>query len=124
TLFSILIFILVYSILLLISIGITAFFTYIGIWAIINYPNFLTITLGLGLIAAGFMILYFLIKFIFATNKTDTSDFIEITQDEQPELFAMIHDLVKEIETDFPQKVFLSHNVNASVFYNSKIGRA
>ncbi|WP_433895080.1 M48 family metalloprotease [Sphingobacterium mizutaii] len=119
TLFSILIFILVYSILLLISIGITAFFTYIGIWAIINYPNFLTITLGLGLIAAGFMILYFLIKFIFATNKTDTSDFIEITQDEQPELFAMIHDLMKEIETDFPQKVFLSHNVNASVFYNS-----
>src|SRR5690606_16051535 len=65
------------------------------------------------------MILYFLIKFIFATNKTDTSDFIEITQDEQPELFAMIHDLVKEIETDFPQKVFLSHNVNASVFYDS-----
>ena len=119
TLFSILIFILVYSILLLISIGTTAFFTYIGIWAIINYPNFLTITLGLGLIAAGFMILYFLIKFIFATNKTDTSDFIEISQDEQPELFAMIHDLVKEIETDFPQKVFLSHNVNASVFYNS-----
>lgn len=119
TLFSILVFILVYCILLLTAIAITASFSYFGIWAIVNYPNFLTITLGLGLIAAGFMILFFLIKFIFGTNKTDTSEFIEVTQEEQPELFAMIHDLVNEIKTDFPKKVFLTYNVNASVFYNS-----
>ncbi|WP_185212568.1 M48 family metalloprotease [Sphingobacterium mizutaii] len=104
---------------MLTAIAITASFSYFGIWTIVNYPNFLTITLGLGLMAAGFMILFFLIKFIFATNKTDTSEFIEVTQEEQPELFAMIHQLVNEIKTDFPQKVFLTYNVNASVFYNS-----
>lgn len=119
TLISIFIFIVVYLFLLAITIGINIFFGYIGIWSIINYPNILTIGLGLGLIAAGLTTLFFLIKFIFGSNKTDTSDLIEITEAEQPELFAMIDELVSEIKTDFPQKVFLSHNVNASVFYNS-----
>ena len=119
TLISIFIFIVVYLFLLAITIGVNIFFGYIGIWSIINYPNILTIGLGLGLIAAGLTTLFFLIKFIFGSNKTDTSDLIEITEAEQPELFAMIDELVSEIKTDFPQKVFLSHNVNASVFYNS-----
>lgn len=119
TLFSILLFILVYFILLGLTIGVTILFSYIGIWAILNYPNILTIGLGLGLIASGFTILYFLIKFIFASNKIDTNDLIEVTEQDQPELFSLIHELVNEIETDFPKKVYLSHNVNASVFYNS-----
>src|SRR5690606_5720455 len=119
TLFSIFVFILVYCILLLTAIAITASFSYFGIWTIVNYPNFLTITLGLGLIASGFMFLFFLFKFILVTNKTDTSEIFTVTQVEQPELFAMIHQLVNEIKTDFPQKVFLTYNVNASVFYNS-----
>jgi len=119
TLFSIFIFILVYLVLLILSIGITILFGYVGILAIINYPNVFTVGLGLGLIACGLTILFFLIKFIFASYKTDTSDLIEVKESEQPELFAMIHELVNEIKTDFPNKVFLSHNVNASVFYNS-----
>ncbi|WP_156308846.1 M48 family metalloprotease [Sphingobacterium endophyticum] len=119
TLFSIFIFILVYLILLLSTIALAGICTYIGIWAIINYPNVLTIGLGLGLIASALTILYFMIKFIFASSKNDTSDLIEVKKEDQPELFSMIDELVKEVKTDFPKKVFLSHNVNASVFYNS-----
>ncbi|MBO9674488.1 MAG: M48 family metalloprotease [Sphingobacteriaceae bacterium] len=80
---------------------------------------FLTIMLGGGLICFGVLILIFLVKFIFKVNKIDRSHLTQVTKTEQPELFKMIDEIVGEVGTDFPKKVYFSSEVNASVFYDS-----
>ena len=80
---------------------------------------FLTLMLGGGLVCFGVLILVFLVKFIFKVNKVDRSHLTRITQAEQPDLFKMIDEIVEEVGTDFPKKVYLSSEVNASVFYDS-----
>ncbi len=119
TLSSILIFVIVYMLLLIAAIGLTIALTYFGIHLIIEIPNLYIILFGAGLIFAGLTILFFLIKFIFSKNQNHTEGMFEITADMQPELFQMIHEVVQEAGTDFPKKVFLTQEVNASVFYNS-----
>ncbi|RYF93209.1 MAG: hypothetical protein EOO02_24420, partial [Chitinophagaceae bacterium] len=52
-------------------------------------------------------------------SRYDSSDHIEITETEQPELFAFIRQLSTDTQTAFPKKIFLSPDVNAAVFYNS-----
>ena len=44
---------------------------------------------------------------------------IEIKREKEPELFALIDDVVNEVQTQHPKKVFLSSDVNAFVNYNS-----
>jgi Zn-dependent protease with chaperone function len=44
---------------------------------------------------------------------------IEITEAEQPRLFAFVRELTRETQTRFPKKIYISHEVNASVFYDS-----
>lgn len=84
------------------------------------YASYITGLLGLGLVGMGFMILYFLIKFIFSSpRKVDRSHLLEITKSEQPELFKMIEEIVIDVKTDFPKRVYLSAEVNAAVFYDS-----
>lgn len=117
--FSIVLFIIVYILLLGLAIGLTIFCGYIGIGIIESHPSFITLLLGLGIASVGVFILIFLIKFIFKTHKVDRSHLIEITQNEEPKLFQFIHEIVDEVQTDFPKKVYLSSDVNASVFYNS-----
>lgn len=63
--------------------------------------------------------LVFLVKFIFAVSQDVNSDRVEITEAEQPRLFAFIRRLAGETQVPFPKKIFLSSNVNACVFYNS-----
>lgn len=69
--------------------------------------------------ATGLTVLFFLIKFVFASNKIDTSHLTEITQEEEPALFATIYYVARTVETNLPKRVFLSSDVNAAVFYNS-----
>lgn len=116
---AIVIFAITYLLILLLAFGLTALCVYAGIMIIAVSPMILTILLGLGVASLGVLILIFLLKFIFTSHKVDRSHLVEITEAEEPELFGMIDDIVKKVKTSFPKKVYLSSDVNASVFYDS-----
>jgi len=119
SIFAILLFIVSYLLLLLLAIAVTGLCIAGGIFLIAIKPMFITIALGIGLASLGVLILIFLLKFIFKSHKTDRSNLIEITEQQEPELFKMIREIVNNVGTMFPKKVYLSSEVNASVFYDS-----
>lgn len=117
--FSIGVFILTYLIILILAVLLTGACILGGGALIIFKPALITIVLGVGMASFGILILIFLIKFIFKSHKTDRSHLIEIKESQQPELFKLIREIVLEVGTNFPKKVYLSSEVNASVFYDS-----
>ena len=117
--FSIFLFLLVYLCLFFLAVVLTLVCFYLAYQLVIISPGFLTLLLGLGLISFGVLILIFLIKFLFTRHKTDRSNLLEINRKDEPKLFALIDNVVKDVATDFPKKVYLSNNVNAAVFYDS-----
>ncbi|MCA1966679.1 MAG: M48 family metallopeptidase [Flavobacterium sp.] len=117
--FAIGLFIIVYILLILIGFLITIACIGGGIALIVAKPMFFTLALGIGLASLGVMIIIFLLKFLFKRNKTDLSNFTEVKRSEEPKLFAFIDEIVAKTKTNFPKKVFLSTEVNASVFYDS-----
>lgn len=116
---SIFFFIITYILLLCASVGITALSIYAGFTLIVLKPSFGTLILGVGLGSNGFLIFSFLIKFLFKSHKMDRSHLREVTQEEQPELFQLIEEVVNKVASDFPKKVYFSGEVNAAVFYDS-----
>lgn len=116
---SILLFMVVYILLVIAAIFLAIGCCYLGVWIIITVPKLLTLILGLGLMAVGLSVIIFLVKFIFAVAKDENPSRVEITEDEQPRLFAFIRQLTDETHTPFPKKIYLSPEVNACVFYNS-----
>lgn len=116
---SIVLFAVVYLLLFLLALGLTIISVYGGFMLIISVPRLFTIALGIGLASLGFLVLFFLLKFIFKSNKVDRSHLMEITEKEEPDLFLMIKEIVEKVGTTFPKKVYLSGEVNASVFYDS-----
>jgi len=116
---SIIFFFVVYLLLFILSIGLVIGCVYAGIAIIINVPKLITIVAGLGLIGVGVMVFVFLVKFLFAVSKYDRSGIVEVTEEEQPVLFAFIRQLTKDTQTPFPKKIYLSADVNACVFYDS-----
>lgn len=116
---AIIFFFVTYILLLALAVGLTIFCMYAGLLVIIARPMFLTIALGAGLASLGVLILIFLLKFIFKSHKTDRFHLIEIKKADEPKLFALIDDIVKQVGTDFPKRVYLSADVNAAVFYDS-----
>jgi Zn-dependent protease with chaperone function len=117
--FSIIMFVVVYVLLLSLAIGLTALCAYMGIMLVIAWPRLIGFALGIGLASLGFFILIFLFKFLFKRHKTDRSHLVEITRDQEPELFKFIEDIVNEVQTTFPKRIYLSADVNACVFYDS-----
>ncbi len=116
---AIILFIIVYILLFLSAIALTIGCIAAGLWLISVKPMFFTIMIGIGLASLGILISYFLIKFLFKKHINDRSDLTEITRNDEPQLFQMIDEIVKEAGTDFPKKVYLAYDVNASVFYDS-----
>jgi Zn-dependent protease with chaperone function len=116
---SLVLFFIVYILLILLSVLLTIGCVYGGIAIIVAVPRFITIMLGIGLISLGVMVLIFLVKFIFTETKYDRSGIIEITESEQPRLFAFIRQLTIDTQTQFPKRIYLSPEVNACVFYDS-----
>lgn len=108
-----------YVVILLFAVGLTALCLAGGYIIISIKPMFLTIAIGVGLASMGVLILIFLLKFIFKSHKVDRSHLIEIKRADEPELFNMIDDIVQQVGTSHPKKVFLSADVNAAVFYDS-----
>lgn len=119
TIFSLVIFAAVYILILVAAVGLTIACVYGGIMMVVLAPRLVTIGLGIGLASLGFFILYFLFKFIFTSNKVDRSHLQRITREEQPDLFLLLDDIVSKVGTTFPKNVYLSSEVNASVFYDS-----
>lgn len=117
--FAILLFIITYIILLSLAIGLTVLCVIGGIAIIVAKPMAITIGLGLGLASLGFFILIFLFKFLFKQHKVDRSHLVEISEKDEPKLFSFIKEIVDEVQTDFPKRVYLSSDVNACVFYDS-----
>lgn len=116
---SILLFIVVFLALVALSVALAFVCGYFGLALIIARPSFLTLMIGGGLAAMGILVFFFLIKFLFTRTKSDTSGLIQISRAEEPELFAMIDDIVQQVKTSAPKKVYLATNVNAAVFYDS-----
>ena len=117
--FAIVLFLLVYVFLLLLAIGITVLCLIGAFYVITVRPSFMTLALGVGLGSLGFFVLAFLFKFMFKTHKIDRTHLTEITATNEPKLFQFIASIVEEVGTDFPKKVYVSADVNASVFYDS-----
>lgn len=116
---SIVFFGLTYVLILLCAIGLTVLCAYLGIMLIVTLPKIITILLGIGLASLGFFVLIFLLKFLFKSSKVDRSNLQEIKKENEPALFNMIQEIVTEVKTSFPKKVYLSAEVNAAVFYDS-----
>ncbi|GAB3661719.1 hypothetical protein GCM10028791_36450 [Echinicola sediminis] len=108
-----------YLMILILAMVLTALCIYGGVMLIVTYPRIVTIGLGIGLGSLGVFVLIFLLKFIFKSHKVDRSHLYEITRTDEPKLFELIDELVDEIGTSFPKKVYLSSDVNAAVFYDS-----
>jgi len=83
------------------------------------HPSFFTIMLAVGLFGALLLVFIFIIKFIFQKNKVDRSGMVQIYEKDHPKLFALIREISDEVKTHFPKKVYLTPDVNASVFYDS-----
>jgi len=109
----------IYLIILLLAVLLTGLCIAGGVSLIAIKPMFITIAVGIGLASLGVLILIFLLKFIFKSHKVDRSHLIEINEQQEPELFNMIREIVQSVGTSFPKKVYLSSEVNAAVFYDS-----
>ncbi|MEO7311258.1 MAG: M48 family metallopeptidase [Chitinophagaceae bacterium] len=116
---SIVLFFIVYILLVLAACGLAVACFYLGFNLIIFSPRFITIMLGLGLMALGISVVFFLIKFIFAVSKSENKSRVALKERDQPALFAFIKRLTAETNTPLPKKIFISPDVNACVFYNS-----
>ena len=116
---SIILFIVTYLILVAASVALAVGCFYLGGFVIISRLSFVTLMIGLGLMAVGVSVVVFVIKFIFSVNRSTDESRIEILEGDQPKLFEFIRELTKETKTPFPKKIFLSGDVNACVFYNS-----
>ncbi|NDV79283.1 M48 family metalloprotease [Dysgonomonas sp. 511] len=116
---SIVLFAVVYLILLALSVGLAVFCIIGAVTIIAAKPAVITILVGAALIGLGAIILIFLVKFFFKSNKVDRSDLTEITREEEPELFRFIEEIAQEVGTSFPKRIYLMPHVNAGVFYDS-----
>ncbi|MBK7171778.1 MAG: M48 family metalloprotease [Bacteroidales bacterium] len=116
---SILLFIGTYILMIASALALTFATSYLGIMLITLHPSFLTLILGAGLISIGVLVTIFLFKFIAKKHVVDRSNLVEITWQQEPALFAFIEEIVKEVNSQFPKKVYISSEVNASVFYDS-----
>lgn len=119
--FSIVLFILVYLLLVASAFGILALCV-IGAFALLSlHANLLFVMLAGGMVSLGILVVIFLFKFLFEKSKIDRSHLVELDMDSQPELKDTIKTITAQIGTKFPKRVYLSHEVNASVFYDSSL---
>ncbi|TWV95627.1 M48 family metallopeptidase [Chitinophaga pinensis] len=116
---TIVLFLITYLVLLAASVAFAVLCCYAGYWLVTEIPRIITIIAGLGLIVLGGSVIFFMIKFMFAVSKDGNDARLEITENEQPRLFAFIRQLTNETNTRFPRKIYLSTDVNACVFYHS-----
>ncbi len=74
----------------------------------------------LGVFCSGFLFLY-LLKGLFKHQGRPMEGLVEITDKDQPEVFSFLRKLCEETGAPFPHRIYVSHEVNACVFYSSSI---
>jgi Zn-dependent protease with chaperone function len=99
----------------------SAWFLYWSVTYPMGHVHRGTVFVKVFLIASSALGFLFLLKGFFKRHKADKSLQIEITEEEQPTLFAFIHRLCEETNAPFPHRIYLSPDVNAAVFYNTSI---
>ncbi len=108
-----------YATIITLVIGLTILCGLAGIILITTLPYAITICIGLALFGMSLLVLIFLITFIIKRHEPEKAQLIEIYREQEPELYHVIQQIVDEVHTDFPKKIYLSSEVNASVFYHS-----
>lgn len=82
----------------------------------------LAIIAFVGLCCLAVMFAAFMIKPLFSfTESTESDNTVEVEEEDCPELFKVITDIVKQTGTKMPKHVYLSSDVNACVFFDSSI---
>src|SRR5689334_13446684 len=82
----------------------------LGTWCVVTLRDLLPLKVIL-LVGCGLTFL-FLVKGFFKRRPVEKELHIEITEDEQPVLFAFIHKLCDELDAPLPNRVFVSTDVN------------
>lgn len=116
---AIVLFIVTYLTMLFLVLAMTIITIYGGVKLILIKPMIGTILVGIGLSILGLLVLFFLLKFLIKSHKNDLSQLIEIRKVDEPKLFEFIEGIVSQVGTKFPKKIYLTGDVNASVFYDS-----
>ena len=123
TVFAIIFFILVYITVLILSFALVGglFYSATLLLQFVKH-NRSSIYIILLFLLINFMAIVFLIfiwMFFFRKSTVDRSGWLEISEEDQPKLFELIKSISMQIETNFPQKVYLGAGVDAMVFYDS-----
>ena len=92
---------------------------YRGIALIIEEPSALTIAAGIGLIGLSVLFLVFLVRFAFAKYRNHNPNRVEVTEEDQPRLYAFIKQLAEDTHAPLPRRVFLVPDVSTAVFYHA-----
>ncbi|QSX77732.1 M48 family metallopeptidase [Agrilutibacter solisilvae] len=74
-----------------------------------------------GGLCAAFLAIFMLKALVFVQRRKASSDDLELTPGEQPELFAFLHRLADDAGAPRPHRVYLSPRVNAAVFYDLSV---
>ncbi|MBI4600766.1 MAG: M48 family metalloprotease [Planctomycetes bacterium] len=70
-----------------------------------------------GAVAGSLMLFLFLLKGLFKRHRIDRSNRFEVREADQPALFRFVRRVCRETGSPFPRAIYLSHDVNAAVFY-------
>jgi len=116
---AIALFVVVYLLLFCGALAIGVAFGLLGVTILTSGIGYISLLIGAGLIIAGALLVFFVIKFLFKRTSIDHSGQVEISEAEQPLLFAFINQLTAEVGSPKPKRIFITPDVNASVSYNS-----
>ena len=91
---------------------------YLVYWSLVMpWPEDRGALLKIGAIFGTVMLFLFFLKGLFKRSDRPTEEFVRISENEQPMLFAFVRKLCSESGTHFPKNIYLSHDINAAVFY-------
>lgn len=105
---------------LIFSFGLYLGLTFGSLAVAILAPLFLS-CFGFILTIPALLFFLFLVKGFFKTSQKERTVRVEITEDDQPLLFAFIERLCEDTGAAMPRKVYVSHEVNAAVMTHTGI---
>jgi len=116
---AIVLFCFAFLLMICLGLGIALTMIYFALFLSVNAHDFRVILLGIAIAVSAVILLIFLFKFMFQKSVSVTEGMIQIYPSQHPKLFKMIEEIAAEVKTDMPKKVFVSNQVNASVFFDS-----
>lgn len=117
--FTLILFILTYLLMVMLAAALAWGCFQAGVFIMLLRLSWISILVGLGVMLMGALVIFFLVKFLFASSEGTQDIGIQINESDEPQLFEFIRRVANEVGTHFPRKIFLVPDVNASVFYSS-----